>query len=216
VLLWCRPQDKEMISSLLDMKAGLDVVLVEAFARNESFANALKEAFEQFINQRQNKCGACRASLCWERNPVLCCAVVRNSTPCCSAHHGDRPARGLITGIRIRLPNRAQMSYPCWAMGRTESHWFQGCLLQNLPMHSGCCLVPFGMSSLCLSACLPAFLHACMFTHGMVLCPCWHVLILHCVPLTTLLVACSGLPLLCFVLQSSASCCSLIRGSGMR
>jgi hypothetical protein len=34
----------------------MDTILAEAFGRNDSFAMALKEAFEHFINQRQNKC----------------------------------------------------------------------------------------------------------------------------------------------------------------
>ena len=49
-------QDKEMVSALLELKASLDTIWADAFGRNEAFANALKEAFELFINQRQNKC----------------------------------------------------------------------------------------------------------------------------------------------------------------
>lgn len=48
-------QDKDMVSALLGMKGQLDVVLKQAFQKNELFSNALKEAFEKFINQRQNK-----------------------------------------------------------------------------------------------------------------------------------------------------------------
>ena len=46
-----------MVTSLLSMKTAMDAVLAEAFQRDENFSNTLKEAFEQFINQRQNKCG---------------------------------------------------------------------------------------------------------------------------------------------------------------
>jgi Cullin family len=49
-------QDSEMVASLLAMKAAMDDVMAEAFQRDENFGNTLKEAFEQFINQRQNKC----------------------------------------------------------------------------------------------------------------------------------------------------------------
>jgi cullin 4 len=49
-------QDGEMVASLLAMKAAMDDVMAEAFQRDENFGNTLKEAFEQFINQRQNKC----------------------------------------------------------------------------------------------------------------------------------------------------------------
>lgn len=45
-----------MVASLLGMKAAMDAVMTEAFQRDDAFANTLKEAFEQFINQRQNKC----------------------------------------------------------------------------------------------------------------------------------------------------------------
>ncbi len=46
-------QDKDMVELLLDLKRRLDEVLHDAFARNEAFANGLKDAFEAFINQRQ-------------------------------------------------------------------------------------------------------------------------------------------------------------------
>ena len=55
LLLGPPAQDREMIPLLLQLKGSLDAVLSEAFQRNESFGNALKEAFEHFINQRQNK-----------------------------------------------------------------------------------------------------------------------------------------------------------------
>ena len=45
-----------MVPALLTMKAAMDTILTQSFARNDSFAMALKEAFEHFINQRQNKC----------------------------------------------------------------------------------------------------------------------------------------------------------------
>ncbi|KAA6417758.1 MAG: ubiquitin- cullin 4 [Trebouxia sp. A1-2] len=48
-------KDKDMVSALLEMKVQLDTVLTQAFQKNEQFSNALKEAFEKFINQRQNK-----------------------------------------------------------------------------------------------------------------------------------------------------------------
>ena len=50
-----RLQDAEMVAGLLDMKAAMDGVLLEAFAGDADFANTLKDAFEAFINQRQNK-----------------------------------------------------------------------------------------------------------------------------------------------------------------
>ena len=44
-----------MVQLLLEMKSNLDAIVQQAFQKNEGFANALKEAFENFINQRQNK-----------------------------------------------------------------------------------------------------------------------------------------------------------------
>jgi hypothetical protein len=44
-----------MVESLLAFKARLDTVLDQAFHKAEAFANTMKEAFESFINQRQNK-----------------------------------------------------------------------------------------------------------------------------------------------------------------
>lgn len=54
-LVWLDVQDKDMVSALLGLKVQLDTVLNQAFQKNEQFTNALKEAFEKFINQRQNK-----------------------------------------------------------------------------------------------------------------------------------------------------------------
>ena len=47
-----------MVHLLLEMKSNLDAIVQQAFQKNEGFANALKEAFENFINQRQNKYGS--------------------------------------------------------------------------------------------------------------------------------------------------------------
>ena len=70
-------QDKDMVSALLDMKLQLDAVLNQAFQKNEQFSNALKEAFEKFINQRQNKyaCSSCTPTL-----PLGFCCCCHGST----------------------------------------------------------------------------------------------------------------------------------------
>ncbi len=44
-----------MVKLLLEMKAGLDTVMDEAFAKDERFGHALKDAFEHFVNQRANR-----------------------------------------------------------------------------------------------------------------------------------------------------------------
>ncbi|GFR57911.1 cullin-4A-like, partial [Elysia marginata] len=36
-------------------KDKIDFVIAECFGKNEKFINAMKESFESFINQRQNK-----------------------------------------------------------------------------------------------------------------------------------------------------------------
>uniref|UniRef100_A0A8C5GVV6 Cullin-4A n=1 Tax=Gouania willdenowi TaxID=441366 RepID=A0A8C5GVV6_GOUWI len=52
----CTPEkDKDMVQELLDFKDKMDNVVQSCFARNESFINAMKEAFETFINKRPNK-----------------------------------------------------------------------------------------------------------------------------------------------------------------
>ena len=57
-----------MVRLLLEMKVGLDTVMDEAFAKDERFGHALKDAFEHFVNQRANRCapapGACRLLHC--------------------------------------------------------------------------------------------------------------------------------------------------------
>lgn len=52
----CTPEkDKDMVQDLLDFKDKMDNVAQSCFARSEGFINAMKEAFETFINKRPNK-----------------------------------------------------------------------------------------------------------------------------------------------------------------
>ncbi|XP_008308129.1 cullin-4A isoform X1 [Cynoglossus semilaevis] len=52
----CTPEkDKDMVQDLLDFKDKMDNVAQCCFTRNEAFVNAMKEAFETFINRRPNK-----------------------------------------------------------------------------------------------------------------------------------------------------------------
>lgn len=48
-------RDKTLVQELLDFKEQMDNVVAGCFHKNEKFINSLKEAFENFINQRQNK-----------------------------------------------------------------------------------------------------------------------------------------------------------------
>jgi len=48
-------KDKEMVSDLLDFKTKLDNIMLRCFDGNEAFIVSMKEAFESFINIRQNK-----------------------------------------------------------------------------------------------------------------------------------------------------------------
>lgn len=48
-------KDKTLVQELLDFKDQMDNVVLSCFQRNEKFVNALKEAFEHFVNQRLNK-----------------------------------------------------------------------------------------------------------------------------------------------------------------
>ncbi|OUM69418.1 hypothetical protein PIROE2DRAFT_57463 [Piromyces sp. E2] len=48
-------KDPIMVQSLLDFKKDLDDVLEQSFNNNEKFVNTVKEGFETFINERQNK-----------------------------------------------------------------------------------------------------------------------------------------------------------------
>jgi len=47
-------KDKTMVEELLNYKDKMDLILSESFSRNDDFVYALKEAFETFINSRQN------------------------------------------------------------------------------------------------------------------------------------------------------------------
>ncbi|KAJ8348761.1 hypothetical protein SKAU_G00273500 [Synaphobranchus kaupii] len=48
-------KDKTMVQELLDFKDKVDHVIDVCFLKNEKFVNAMKEAFETFINKRLNK-----------------------------------------------------------------------------------------------------------------------------------------------------------------
>ncbi|KAJ4878119.1 Cullin-4 [Raphanus sativus] len=48
-------KDKDMVQSLLDFKASLDIVWEDSFCKNESFGNTIKDSFEHLINLRQNR-----------------------------------------------------------------------------------------------------------------------------------------------------------------
>ncbi|KAF9588845.1 hypothetical protein IFM89_016783 [Coptis chinensis] len=46
-------KDKDLVSSLLEFKASLDMIWEESFSRNDVFSNTIKDAFEHLINLRQ-------------------------------------------------------------------------------------------------------------------------------------------------------------------
>ncbi|KAJ3414768.1 Cullin-4A [Chytridiales sp. JEL 0842] len=48
-------RDAQMVEELLNFKKRMDDLLQNSFAKNEAFANTLKESFESFINKRPNK-----------------------------------------------------------------------------------------------------------------------------------------------------------------
>ncbi|XP_013183932.1 cullin-4A [Amyelois transitella] len=48
-------RDKTMVAELLEFKEQLDHVVSTCFQRNDKFLYSMREAFEHFINQRQNK-----------------------------------------------------------------------------------------------------------------------------------------------------------------
>ncbi|NXM69387.1 CUL4B protein, partial [Serilophus lunatus] len=48
-------KDKTMVQELLDFKDKVDHIIDVCFLKNEKFVNAMKEAFETFINKRPNK-----------------------------------------------------------------------------------------------------------------------------------------------------------------
>lgn len=48
-------KDKDMVQHLLDFKDKIDNIIEVCFGQNQKFINAMKESFENFINQRQNK-----------------------------------------------------------------------------------------------------------------------------------------------------------------
>ncbi|PIA41621.1 hypothetical protein AQUCO_02200213v1 [Aquilegia coerulea] len=54
-LIMDEEKDKDLVSSLLEFKASLDMIWEESFSRNDVFSNTIKDAFEHLINLRQNR-----------------------------------------------------------------------------------------------------------------------------------------------------------------
>ncbi len=48
-------RDKTMVQDLLDLKAKVDCIIVEAFNNNEKLHCVVRESFECVVNRRQNK-----------------------------------------------------------------------------------------------------------------------------------------------------------------
>lgn len=48
-------RDKTMVQDLLDLKEKLDRIVFDCFHTNDKFVQAVRDAFEYFINQRSNK-----------------------------------------------------------------------------------------------------------------------------------------------------------------
>ena len=48
-------KDRFMVQALLDFKAKLDVLVMEAFAKDSSMISTLKDGFQHFVNRRENK-----------------------------------------------------------------------------------------------------------------------------------------------------------------
>jgi len=55
VIITDAEKDKTMVQELLEFKEKMDQVLEDCFSKEERFLYTVKEAFEHFINQRQNK-----------------------------------------------------------------------------------------------------------------------------------------------------------------
>lgn len=63
-----------MVQELLDFKDKVDYIIDVCFMKNEKFVNAMKEAFETFINKRPNK----PAELIgWSPSGSLTCSCIR-------------------------------------------------------------------------------------------------------------------------------------------
>lgn len=61
-----------MVQELLDFKDKVDSIIDICFTKNEKFVNAMKEAFETFINKRPNK----PAELIGEYHIEISCMLV--------------------------------------------------------------------------------------------------------------------------------------------
>lgn len=57
-------KDKEMIVSLLDLRKRMVDIVEQSFGGSRSFRDGIKEAFDSFINSRQNKPAEMLAKCC--------------------------------------------------------------------------------------------------------------------------------------------------------
>ena len=48
-------RDKTLVQELLELKAKVDGIIVNAFTNNDHFQNVVREGFESVVNRRQNK-----------------------------------------------------------------------------------------------------------------------------------------------------------------
>ena len=48
-------KDRTMVQELLEFKDHMDNIMTQCFQNNDKFMQLLRDAFENFINQRQNK-----------------------------------------------------------------------------------------------------------------------------------------------------------------
>lgn len=72
-------KDKTMVQELLDFKDKVDSIIDICFMKNEKFVNAMKEAFETFINKRPNKPAELIGEYCFKSLVCLssCCFIAR-------------------------------------------------------------------------------------------------------------------------------------------
>ena len=48
-------RDKSMVQELWELKAKVDLIIIEAFDNNEKLHGVVRESFESVVNRRQNK-----------------------------------------------------------------------------------------------------------------------------------------------------------------
>jgi len=139
--LWC-----------VDFKDKLDSIVAVCFNKNEKFVNIMKESFEYFINQRQNKPAEVIGLYCM----VVCLSVCLSASVGNCQQYLSADAGGWISACPVWAQECCVISPPR-LLAKCRKTWL------NRDSFVVLCFVLFAFSGLRLVCVLPVFLICLLF-----------------------------------------------------